>query len=86
MTLFDPDRKFVDEFFAAVSPYEAAYRHVTFSYLAVKFGQQFLLVQGRIFMNTSPTAGGQQHFQAPHVRAGNYTLEELGFDVRGLID
>jgi hypothetical protein len=86
MALLDPDRKFVDEFFAAIAPYEAAYQHVAFSYLAVTFGEQFVLVQGRIFMNTSPPPGRQQHFQSAHVRAGNYTLEELGLDLRGLID
>lgn len=85
MTLFDAHRKFVEDFFAAIASYEAAFQHNTFSYLAIRFGASFVILMGRVFMNTSPPAGQSHHFQSAHVRAGNYTLEELGLDVRGLI-
>ena len=37
-------------------------------------------------MNTSSPPAQPQHFQSSNVRAGNYALKELGFDVRGLIN
>jgi hypothetical protein len=71
MALIDANRKFVDDFFAATAPYEAAYQHIGFSYLAVKFGVLFAIVRGRLFLNTAPPPAQQQHFQSEHVRAGN---------------
>jgi hypothetical protein len=86
MPLLDTDQRFVDGFFAAIAPYEAAFTHIGFSYLAIKFGAPFTLMRGRVFMNTSPPPAQPQHFQSSHVRAGNYTIEDLDFDVCGLIN
>ena len=86
MKLPSVDQKFIDDFFAAIGPYEPAFQHIGFSYLAVKFGAAFSIIRGRIFMNTSSPPAQPQHFQSSNVRAGNYALKELGFDVRGLIN
>ncbi len=86
MALIDANRRFVDDFFATIASYEAAYQHIGFSYLAVKFGTAFAIVRGRIFLNTAPSAGQAQHFQSQHVRAGNYALHELAPDLRDLIN
>jgi hypothetical protein len=82
--LLPAGQKFIDEFFAAIAHYEAAFQHVGFSYLAVKFGTRFEILRGRIFLRSAPTA--PSHFESFHVRAGHYALTDLGFDVRGLID
>jgi hypothetical protein len=84
--LFPGNQKFIDDFFAAIAPYEAAFRHVGFSYLAVRFGSHFAMLRGRIFLNTAPLAPAPPHFESPHVRAGHYALTDLDFDVRGLIN
>jgi hypothetical protein len=86
MSLHPTSRKFVEDFFAALAPYETAFQHIGFSYLAVKFGEPFQIVRARIFLNTSQPTAPPPHFKSTHVRAGNYPLTELGFDLRGLID
>jgi hypothetical protein len=79
-------QKTINEFFEAISPLEKAFRHVGFSYLAARFGTRFVLLHGRVFLNTSMPAAGPTHFQSAHVRAGNYQLDELKLDVRGLLE
>ena len=87
MSLPPLNQKLVDDFFAAIATYQSAYQHIAFSYLAIKFGEPYQIVRGRVFMNTSPPTAQLQHFQSSHVRAGYYTLKELGFEsVRDLIN
>lgn len=86
MSLLPADQKFIDEFFATIEPFEAAFQHIGFSYLAVKFGEIFSITKGRIFLNTAPPTAQQHHFESPHVRAGHYGLSELKLDLRGVID
>lgn len=87
MPLPPPDQKNLDDFFEVIAPYQSAYQHIGFSYLAIKFGEPFQIIRGRVFMNVSPPKVQPQHFRSPHVRAGHYTLKELGFDdVRDLLN
>jgi hypothetical protein len=86
MPLLPGDQKFIDEFFSAVDPCQSAFQHIGFSYLAVKFGEPYQIIHGRLFMNTAPPAARPQHFQSPHVRAGHYALEELAPNVHDFIN
>jgi hypothetical protein len=43
--LFPGNQKFIDDFFAAIAPYEAAFRPVGFSYLAIRFGGPFAILR-----------------------------------------
>jgi hypothetical protein len=86
MSLLPADQKFVDDFFSAIAPYQSAFQHVGFSYLAVKFGEPYQIIRGRIFMNTAPPAAQPRHFQSAHVRVGHYALKELASDLRDLIN
>jgi hypothetical protein len=86
MPLSPPHQKFVDDFFAAIAPSQAAFQHIGFSYLAVKFGEPYQLIRGRVFLNTAPPAAHPQHFQSSHVRAGHYALSELASDISDLIN
>jgi hypothetical protein len=81
-----PIRNSIDEFFAAITPLEKAYQDVGFSFIAIKSGMQFVIIQARVFMNSMPVAAQPQQFASPNVRAGHYRLAELNLDVRGLID
>src|SRR5579862_273364 len=81
------DEKIIEEFFAAVAPYQSVYRYINFSYLAIKTGDKFHILRARLFMSTSPPAMQPQYFVSPHVRAGYHSLKALGFsDVRALIN
>jgi hypothetical protein len=85
MALDPNNQKFVDHFFAAIGPLKAAYRHISFNYLAVKFGDRFVIVRGRIFLSASPPAFQLERFQSRNVRAAHYTQAELGLDVPTLV-
>jgi len=85
MPLSSVSQKFVHDFFAAIAPFEKAFGHAGFSYLAVRLGEDFVLLRGRLFLSRSGNAG-PPHFRSPNVRAGHYRLAELGLDVRGLIE
>jgi hypothetical protein len=85
MPLITAYQRFVDDFFAAIAPFEKAFQHVGFSYIAVKNGAQFVIVCGRVFMNTAPPVGLPQQFASTNIRAGHYRLSDLGLDVRGFM-
>jgi hypothetical protein len=86
MTLLPIYRKFVDDFFAAIAPVEHAYVHAAFNYIAVKSGDRFVIVYGRVFLNITDLNIPSLSFQSEHIRAGRYTLPELKLDVRGFVD
>src|SRR5215216_183067 len=79
-------QKTIDEFFAAIAAIEKGFQYVGFSYLAVRFDARFVLLHGRVFLNTSVPPGPAVHFQSAHVRAGHYRLTELKLNIRELID
>jgi hypothetical protein len=85
MPLITAYRKYVDDFFAAIAPFEVAFHHVNFSYIAIKKGAQFEIVCGRVFLNTAPPTGLPQPFASSNIRAGHYKLSDLGGDVRNLM-
>src|SRR5262249_26999476 len=77
---------FVDEFLAAIAPFEVAFKDAGFSYLALKFGERFIIKQGRLFLNTYAPKAQSKHFRSVRVRAGYYPLAELKLDLRGFIE
>src|SRR5262245_51310571 len=56
MPLSSVSQKFVDDFFAAIAPFEKAFGYVGFSYLAVRLGEDFMLLRGRLFLSPSGSA------------------------------
>src|SRR5262245_23909346 len=86
MPLLPVCQKIVDDFFAAIAPFETAFGDAGFTYLAVTLGGDFVLWRGRVFLSTPNPSAVLPHFRSPNVRAGHYKLAELGLDVRGLIE
>jgi hypothetical protein len=80
------DPKFIDEFFATIAPVEPGYEHAAFKYIAVRSGDHFAIVQGRLFLNITDPNFSPLRFHSQNVRAGWYTLPELKLDVRGLVE
>jgi hypothetical protein len=64
------------------------YAYVHLSYLAIKAGDKFVLVQGRLQLQgvPPPHPAGALHFRSPNVRAGIYSLSELNFSPKGLVE
>lgn len=86
MALHSGSQKFLDQFFAAIAPFESAYEHIGFSYIAIKLGDRFVIRQGRLFLNADSPNARSNHFQSARVCAGHYPLAYLYADVRGFID
>jgi len=85
MTILTQQQAFIDDFFSAIEPLHGANQNLNFSYLAVKHGDDFYLVQGALLFNTAPSKTPFSHFRSNNVRAGNYLLSELHLDARGLV-
>jgi hypothetical protein len=86
MTILDLHQKFIDDFFCAIEPLHRENKNPgSFSYLAVKQGEEFYLVQGALVFNNAPSKTPFSHFRSDNVRAGNYRLSELNLDARGVV-
>lgn len=79
------DSKRVEEFFAGIAPWEAAYEHAGLSYFAAKHEGAFVLVQGRLFLRMTPPNTQATHFQSDNIRVGHYKLKELGATSREVV-
>ena len=86
MSLLPPNQKFVDEFFRAVELLQEGYHNSSFSYVAIKSNDTFVLVQGKLFLNARPSSAPFSHFQSKNVRAGCYSLSDLSSDPRKVVD
>lgn len=75
----------IQQFFATISPWESAYNHIGLSYLAIRKNKVLNLIQGRLFLLTSPPNIPRSHFQTGRVLSGFFTLSELGLTYRDLI-
>jgi hypothetical protein len=75
----------IESFFKAIAYKLDGYPIKTFSYIAIKHGSEFVLLQGRVLLNTgnpqSPT-----HFESEHIRAGSYPLSELKLKASQLVE
>jgi hypothetical protein len=78
--------KGVDTFFRQIAPVQVAYRHQTFAYSALRTKEGFVVLKAALFLNPSAPNVPLAHFQSENVRAGHYSLEELGLDARALVD
>jgi hypothetical protein len=86
MTILDLYQKFIDDFFCAIEPLHRENKNPSsFSYLAVKHGEDFYLVQGALIINVAPSKTPYSHFRSDNIRAGNYRLSELNLDARAVV-
>lgn len=85
MAVSGHDRKNIEEFFVAVSPWMAGYRPA-FNFVALRDGESFVIVQARLYFNTGALPPPRHHFQTANVRSGVYPLADLGGDARAVVD
>lgn len=76
----------VSSFFEAIAAWRIGYVHNTFSYVAIRVGDNFTIVQCRIFLSGEISEGYPfSHFKSENVRAGQYRLADLGFEAEELL-
>jgi len=69
--------KAVQDFLAAIRPLRPAYSDPTFSYLAVRTVQGWLLLKGQLSLNLAPSKVPFNHFTSENVRAGHCHLSDI---------
>ncbi len=82
----DYERKTLDEFFNAIEPNLAGYKHASLRYLALKKGEIFELTQGRLLLQGVPTTIPSRYFQSKNIKAGLHRLDELKLTPKAMID
>lgn len=75
----------IERFFESIAYKVDGYSAATFKYVAVKSDNEFFLLQGVVFLNTGLPQGTAVEFSSQHVRAGSYTLSELGLSASALV-
>jgi hypothetical protein len=83
MTTSDDNQKTVADFLSAIEPLMAAYQGGSFTYLALKRGDRFVLIRGIAHLR-APKETPFTHFSSDNVRAGRYRLTELEVGPRAL--
>jgi hypothetical protein len=86
MSLNDHDRRQVQAFFQALEPLRKGYTGFSFSYFALRQQDKFILMQGRLFLNTLGAPLASSHFQSTNVKAGRFSLDEMGSTVEQLVE
>src|ERR1700674_2327425 len=76
----------VTSFYEAIEPWETGYQHNSFAYVAVKRGADFVLVQGILWLNTSPSKTHFATFESENICAGHFKLADIGKTFREFID
>ena len=80
------DCKQLDDFLTAIEPHLAGYKHATFSYLALKKGEVFELVQARLLLIGVPPTIVSKRFESENLRAEVFKLDEMKLSVKEVIE
>jgi len=68
----------VKNFLDAIGPWASGYRENSFAYVAVKTGNEFVLVQGTLWLRPFQSPIPFTHFESENVRAGHFKLSDVG--------
>jgi len=80
------ERKCLDDFYAELGPLLSGYKHSTFSYLALRRGTTFELIQGRLQMQGVATIIEPRYFQSENIAAGQFRLEDVQRDPQVMVE
>lgn len=76
----------VHNFLEAISPWAEVYSYSTFSFLAVRRDEGLILLQGRLFLQTSIGNVPAKIFNSPSIVVGNFPLKDLGLSHTEFLD
>ncbi|MBI5319643.1 hypothetical protein [Bradyrhizobium sp.] len=75
----------VRNFLAAISPWESGYLENSFTYVATRLGNDFVLAQGMLWLRPFQSPIPLTHFESENVRAGHFKLSDVGKTYREVI-
>jgi hypothetical protein len=86
MPVADHDQKIIEAFFAAVSPWDDAYKKfASLSYFAIKCDGTLVVMQAKLFLNTGPLSLPLPHFQTKNISVGHFLISDLKADAQGVV-
>src|SRR5437773_1309485 len=68
----------VKNFLEAISPWESGYRENSFTYVATRLGNDFVLAQGMLWLRPFQSPIPLAYFKSENVRAGHFKLLDVG--------
>lgn len=68
----------ISRFFAAITPWRAAYTGVTLSYLAIRRDDKLFILSARIYLDVSAPVKLKDHFQAGSIECGQLDISKNG--------
>src|SRR5689334_19335277 len=77
--------RFMDDFFRDAQ-IQLAFKHVRFNYLALKIDEDFVVVQGRVFLTNLEVSSLPTALETANVRAAHYRLSDLNLTPRELVE
>jgi len=80
------DDRYVADFLKSVAPFRSAYRHATFTYLAIKSDEGALLYSGRLFLYSRKPEQPKAPFESQNLFAGQFLLSEIGVELEEFIE
>ncbi len=78
--------KYIDQFREAIAPLREAFGDETFSYFAVKVGEDAFVVRGTLYLNVQQSTIPFTDFNSPSVRAGHFKLQDVGLKFESFIE
>lgn len=85
MAISEYHRKAINEFFSTIEPLKGAYQNGSFSYAALRHEEQFVIVQGYLYLSAPPNVPFS-HFRTENIRIGHYRLSEIKSSPEALIE
>jgi hypothetical protein len=73
-------------FYEAIAPWETGYQHNSFTYVAVKHENNFVLCQGMLWLNFAPSKLPFTTFESENICAGQFKLADVGKTFREFIN
>src|ERR1700761_9625139 len=82
----DHDKLNVEKFLLSISPWEAAYVHANFNFIAIKKNGVMNIIFSRIYLNSMPLLKVlRKKFDTEHILAGHFLISDLGLTYSELI-
>lgn len=78
-------QKWIAQFFVDIQKVEDAYQYESFSYFAIKVGNDFFVIQGTLTLNVTKSAVVFGQFNSENIKVGHFEIAELGLTSREFI-
>ena len=76
----------IHAFYEAISPWETGYQQNSFAYVATKHANNFVLCQGILWLNPTPSKFPFTTFKSDNICAGQFKLADVGKNFPEFID